>query len=105
MTRFLIASISLVFLAGCAASRQEVASRLGEQFIGPERGRSCYATRTAQKFLQMNNCGASYVWQLAARTDVAIDQGYKSIRTRVCKVSVVADAKNIVTQRDRVLII
>jgi hypothetical protein len=34
MTRLWVAIISLTLLTGCAASRQEVAVRLGEQFIG-----------------------------------------------------------------------
>jgi hypothetical protein len=98
MTKFLISAISLALLAGCAASRQEVVARLGEQFIGQSVDALVTQFGPPENSFRMNNGGASYVWQLAARTDVAIDQGYGSVRTRVCKVSVIADAKGIVTQ-------
>jgi hypothetical protein len=96
--RIWIAIISFLFLSGCAASRQEVAARLGDEFIGQNVDSLVVKFGPPTNSFRMNNGGASYVWQLAATTDVAIDQGYGSVRTRVCKVSVVADAKGIVTQ-------
>jgi hypothetical protein len=80
-----------------AASRQEVAARLGEQFIGQNVDALVVQFGPPANTFRMNSGAASYVWQLAA-SDVAVDQGYGTIKTRVCKVNVIADQKGIVTQ-------
>ena len=85
-------------LMGGAASRQEVAARLGEQFIGQNVDALVVQFGPPANTFHMNSGATSYVWQLAARTDVAVDQGYGTIKTRVCKVNVIADQKGVVTQ-------
>jgi hypothetical protein len=38
-------------LAGCAASRQEVATRLGDQYVGQNVDAPCDEVRSARKYL------------------------------------------------------
>jgi hypothetical protein len=90
--------LCFLLLTACAASRQEVAARLGEQFIGQNVDSLVMQFGPPASMFKMNNGGASYVWQLAARTDVDIDRGYGSMQTRVCKVNIIADPKGTVTQ-------
>jgi hypothetical protein len=85
-------------LGGCAASRQEVATRLGDQFVGKNADSLVVQFGPPASLFKMSNGGTSYVWQLAATTDIAIDRGYGSMETRSCKVSVITDPRGIVTQ-------
>jgi hypothetical protein len=48
----------------------------------------------------MNSDETSFVRQLTAQTDVAIDRGYGTMNTRYCKLSVIASKAGIVTQLD-----
>ena len=87
-----------VALAGCAASRQEVASRLGDQFIGQNVDALVVQFGPPTSMFKMNSGQSSYVWQLTAVTDIATDRGYGQAQTRFCKVSVIASPVGIVTQ-------
>jgi hypothetical protein len=85
-------------LGGCAASRQEVAARLGDQFIGQNVDSLVVQFGPPTNTFKMNSGQSSYVWQLTAVTDIAVDRGYGQASTRFCKVSVIASPVGIVTQ-------
>jgi hypothetical protein len=87
-----------VALAGCAASRQEVAARLGDQFIGQNVDSLVLQFGPPTSMFKMNSGQSSYVWQLTAVTDMAGDRGYAQAQTRFCKISVIASPAGIVTQ-------
>lgn len=85
-------------LAACAASRQEVAARLGDQFIGQNVDALVVKFGPPTSTFKLNSGQSSYVWQLTAVTDIAVDRGYGQAQTRFCKVSVIASPVGIVTQ-------
>ncbi len=85
-----IASIIFVLiLTGCGATRQEVAARLGEQFVGQNVDVLVAQFGPPANSFKMNNGGSSHVWQLSAVTDIDMDRGSGTASTRYCKVSVV----------------
>jgi hypothetical protein len=85
-------------LAGCAASRQEVAARLGDRFVGKNVDALVVQFGPPTNTFKMNSGQSSYVWQLTAVTDVVGDEGYAQAQSRFCKVSVIASPAGIVTQ-------
>jgi hypothetical protein len=85
-------------LVDCAASRQEVAARLGHQFIGQNVDALVVKFGPPTSTFKLNSGQSSYVWQLTAVTDVAVDRGYGQAQTRFCKVSVIASPVGLVTQ-------
>jgi hypothetical protein len=87
-------------LAGCAASRQEVVARLGDQFIGKNVDTLVVQFGPPTSTFKMNSGQSSYVWQLTSVTDIDVDRGYGTASTRFCKVSVIASPVGIVTQLD-----
>jgi hypothetical protein len=91
MFRFWIPMISLVLLAGCAASRQEAATRLGDQFIGQSVDVMVSQFGPPVGSFRLTNGGSSYQWQLAGGTDVVGGNGVGSASQRYCKVNVVTD--------------
>jgi hypothetical protein len=86
-----------VALAGCVASRQEVATRLGEQYVGKNVDSLVVEFGPPSSMFKMNNGQTSYVRQLSAVTDVDTDRGSSTISTRYCKVSVIASPAGIVS--------
>ena len=85
-------------LAGCAASRQEVAARLGDQFIGRNVDVLVVQFGPPTSTFKMNSGQTSYVWQLTAVTDIVGDEGFAQAQSRFCKVSVITSPAGIVTQ-------
>ena len=85
-------------LGACAASRQEVAARLGAQFIGQNVDALVIQFGPPTSTFKMNSGESSYVWQLTAVTDIYGDRGYAQAQSRFCKVSVIASPVGIVTQ-------
>jgi hypothetical protein len=85
-------------LGGCAASRQEVVARLGDEFIGQNVDALVVKFGPPTSMFKMNSGQSSYVWQLTAVTDMAGDRGYAQAQTRFCKISVIASPAGIVTQ-------
>src|SRR4051794_12410445 len=63
-------------VGGCAASRQEVAVRLGDQFVGHNIDSLVMQFGPPTSMFKMNSGQGSYVWQLTAVTDIAADRGY-----------------------------
>ena len=84
-------------LMGCAASRQEVAARLGAEYIGQNLDSLVVRFGPPTSSFKMNSGGSSYVWQLSSVTDVNTDRGQGTISTRYCKVSVITSPVGIVT--------
>ena len=94
----IVALGATLVLAACAASRQEVAARLGDQFIGQNVDALVVKFGPPTSTFKLNSGQSSYVWQLKAVTDIAVDRGYGQAQTRFCKVSVIASPVGIVTQ-------
>jgi hypothetical protein len=96
--RFLCVVALCVTLGGCAASRQEVVSRLGDQYIGQNVDALVVQFGPPTSTFKMNSGQTSYIWQLSAVTDIATDRGYGTASTRYCKVSAIASPTGIVQQ-------
>lgn len=96
--RFIAASIVSLLLTGCTASRQEVASRLGQQYIGQNVDSLVVRFGPPASTFKMNNGDTSYVWQLGNQTNINTYRGSGSASTEYCKVSVIASPAGIVTQ-------
>jgi hypothetical protein len=85
-----------VALIGCAASRQEAAARLGEQFIGRNVDAMVAQFGPPASAFRMSSGGTSYQWQLAGGTDIVGGDGLALASQRYCKVNVITDRSNIV---------
>jgi hypothetical protein len=86
--RFLGVVALCALLSGCAASKQEVVARLGQEYIGQNIDTLVVRFGPPTSMFKMNSGQSSYVWQLSAVTDIATDRGYGMASTRFCKVSV-----------------
>ncbi len=100
-------------LGGCAAPRQEVAGRRGEQFIGQNVDALVAQLGPATSSSKMKDGQNSYVWRISTRTDVRTQTGSGGLygdgntpssaisdTARSCKISVIASPAGIVTQLD-----
>ncbi len=94
----IVALGAALMLAGCAASRQEVVARLGDQFIGQNVDALVVQWGPPANTFKMNSGDTSYVWQLGNQTDINTDRGSGFASTRFCKVNVIASKAGIVTQ-------
>ena len=91
-------SIVLLSLAGCVASRQEVVSRLGQEYIGQNVDALVVRFGPPVSTFKMNSGETSYVWQLGNRTDIYANRGVGTASTEYCKVTVIASPAGVVTQ-------
>src|SRR5882724_349434 len=96
--RILLVVALCAMLGGCAASKQEVVTRLGDQYIGQNVDTLIIQFGPPTSSFKMNSGQTSYVWQLSAVTDIATDRGFGTASTRFCKVSVIASPTGIVQQ-------
>ncbi|MCC8964905.1 hypothetical protein H8A95_21965 [Bradyrhizobium sp. Pear76] len=96
--RLLSIAAACAVLAGCAASKQEVVTRLGDQYIGQNIDRLVVQFGPPTSTFKMNSGQSSYVWQLSAVTDFETDRGWGTASTRYCKVSVITSPTGIVQQ-------
>lgn len=87
-----------LLLSGCAASQQEVASRLGDHFIGQNVDSLVIDFGPPASTFKMNSGDTSYIWQLGNQTNAVGGNGSAIASTRFCKVSVIASKTGIVTQ-------
>ncbi len=91
-----------VALCGCAASKQEVAARLGDQYIGKNVDALVSQFGPPATTFRMNSGETAYLWQLAAETDIAVSSdkygSSGSAKTYYCKVKVIASSTGIVTK-------
>ena len=89
-------------LGGCAASREEVAARLGAEYVGKNVDTVVAKFGPPTSMFKMNSGQTSYQWQLANQTEVAVDDyGYGSASrasTQYCKVNVIASPTGVVSQ-------
>jgi hypothetical protein len=96
--RFSAGSLALLILTGCAASRQEVATRLGQQYVGQNVDTLVVRFGPPASTFKLNSGETSYVWQLGNRTDIYANRGVGTASTEYCKVTVIASPAGIVTQ-------
>jgi hypothetical protein len=95
----LFAAVALcATLAGCAASKQEVATRLGDQYVGQNVDALVVGCGPPASTFKMNSGDTSYIRQLGNQTNIATDRGTGVASTQFCKVSVIAKKTGIVTQ-------
>jgi hypothetical protein len=85
-------------LAGCRASRQEVVTRLGEQYVGQNVDALVIKFGPPASTFKMNSGDTSYIWQLGNQTNINTDRGSGIATTQFCKVSVIASKTGIVSQ-------
>ena len=98
MRKLGIVALCAAWVAGCAASRQEVVARLGDQFVGKNVDSMVVEFGPPTSAFKMHSGQTSYVWQLTAITDIAVDRGYGQAQSRFCKVSVIASPAGVVSQ-------
>jgi hypothetical protein len=91
MSKVTITFALAALVGGCAASRQEVASRLGQEFVGKNVDVMVTQFGPPASTFKMTSGGTSYQWQLAGGTDVVGGDGMALASQRHCKVNVVAD--------------
>jgi hypothetical protein len=87
-----------VALGGCAASRQEVATRLGDQYVGQNVDALVVKFGPPLSTFAMHSGDTSYIWQLGNQTNIYTDRGSGIASTQYCKVSVIASKTGIVSQ-------
>jgi len=96
-----IAAVAIA-LGGCAASKQEVAARLGDQYVGKNVDALVMQFGPPSSSFKMNSGDTSYLWQLSAETDIDISSDRYGSRgsatTNYCKVSVIASPAGVVTR-------
>jgi hypothetical protein len=85
-------------LGGCAASREEVVTRLGDRFIGQNVDTLVVDFGPPASTFKMNSGETSYIWQLGNQTNAVGGSGSAIASTRFCKVSVIASKTGIVSQ-------
>ena len=96
--RLAAAMLCCVGVASCAASRQEVAARLGAEYVGQNVDALAVKFGPPTSMFKINSGQTSYQWQLSNQTDIAVDRGFGHASTRYCKVSVIASPTGVVTQ-------
>lgn len=89
-----------VLLVGCAASREEVVSRLGSKYIGASTDALVRDLGPPATTFRMNSGETSLVWQLTSITDISGSDGRGQASTRFCKVMVIADQHGTVRRLD-----
>jgi hypothetical protein len=96
----ILATVALcVALGGCFATAPEVRNQLGQEYIGKNVDGLVRQWGPPTSMFKMNSGESSYVWQLSAVTNIAMNgNGYGSAATYVCKVSVIASPTGVVTQ-------
>lgn len=99
---YLLLAASIPALAACAATRQEVATRLGDQYVGKNVDSLVVQFGPPVSQFRMNSGDTSYVWQLTSVTSINVDSDrYGSsgtAKTHFCKVSVIASPNGTVTR-------
>jgi hypothetical protein len=94
----IVALGAAAMLVGCAASKQEVVARLGEQYIGQNADALVMKFGPPASTFKMNSGDTSYIWQLGNQTNINTDRGSGIASTQFCKVSVVANKTGVISQ-------
>lgn len=91
-----------VALAGCAATQQQVATKLGDQYVGKNVDALVVQFGPPASQYKMNSGDTSYVWNLTSVTSINVDSDrYGSsgtAKTYFCKVSVIASPTGTITR-------
>jgi hypothetical protein len=82
--------------AGCAASKQEVAT--GDQYVGQNVDALVVKFGPPASTSKMNSSDTSYIWQLGNQTNINTDRGSGIASTQFCKVSVIASKTGVLSQ-------
>jgi len=100
--RKVAAAALATILAGCAASKQEVVARLGDQYVGKNVDTLVMDFGPPSSSFRMNSGDTSYLWQLSAVTNIDVSSDRYGSRgsatTEYCKVSVIASPRGVVTR-------
>ena len=83
-------------LGGCAASRQEVIARLGEQYIGQNVDALVVKFGPPASTFKMNSGDTSYIWQLGNQTNTYADRG-----TRIRQHAILQSQRHCIENRRR----
>lgn len=94
--RVLIVVALFATLAGCAASKQEVVARLGDQFTGQNVDALLVKLGPPTKTFKMSSGDTLYSWQLANQTRGGSRFGQTALR--YCEVNAVVSKDGMVTQ-------
>src|SRR5262245_12884715 len=94
----MIAMLAAVGMAGCGATKQEVAANLGDRFVGKNVDALVSELGPPTSAFRMNTGEGAYVWELTAVTDSDTDGGFGAAKTNYCKVNVIASPAGIVTK-------
>jgi hypothetical protein len=89
MRRIVLAAFAAAFVAGCAASREEVVARLGAEYIGQNVDVMVKKFGPPASTFKMNSGETSYQWQLGNQTNMSLYRGSGFGSTLFCKVSVI----------------
>ena len=87
MRKIVLAVFAAAFVAGCAASREEVAARLGAEYVGQNVDVLVKKFGPPASTFKMNSGETSYQWQLGNQTNVS--RGGTFGATLFCKVRVI----------------
>ena len=94
--------LGALLLTGCAATQQQVATKLGEQYVGKNVDALVVQFGPPVSQFRMNSGDTSYVWQLTSVTSINVDSDrYGSsgtAKTYFCKVSVIASPTGTITR-------
>ncbi|MGH6776884.1 MAG: hypothetical protein ACRECL_02570 [Bradyrhizobium sp.] len=103
--RVLVLVALFATLTGCAASKQEVVARLGDQFTGQNVDALLVKLGPPTKTFKMSSGDTLYSWQLANQTleETRFDHArsgprFNRTELRYCEVNAVVSKDNIVTQ-------
>jgi hypothetical protein len=96
--RILGVAVLSAALVDCAASKQEVATRLGDQYVGQNADALVMKFGPPASTFKMNSGDTSYIWQLGNQTNIVADRGTGVATTQFCKNSVIANKNGIITQ-------
>ncbi len=77
---------------------REVATRLGDQYVGQNVDALVIKFGPPASTFKMNSGDTSYIWQLGNQTNINSDRGSGIASTQFCKVSVIASKTGVVSQ-------
>src|SRR5262249_10821171 len=92
-------SIVSLLLAGCTASRQQVAEGLGQKYVGQNVDALVGRFGPPASTFKMNSGDTSYVWQLGDQTSIQRwSSATATTNTEFCKITVIASPTGTVKQ-------
>ena len=91
-----VAAASLVI--ACSASVQQVREELGARYVGQSIDQLVRDFGPPVNAFKMHSGDTSYLWQLSAITDIAVNDGVGSAATSHCKLNVIASPSGTVTR-------